>query len=145
MREAMSTIRKGTMPGESGVTVDLVAHPKWRKQMSEHLSKLAMACYKKGELTPRMRTAVISILYKGKGDRDLCASHRPVSLTDAAMRIIDKALQRAINGVLPSILCGINRAFLPGEHVENDTLSMAEAARYSLPDQTGGGARYRMS
>ena len=106
--------------------------------MSEHLSKLAITCYQNGELTPRMRTAVVSILYKGKGDRDLCASHRPVSLTDAAMRIIDKALQRAINEVLPSILCGINRAFLPGEHIENDTLSMAEAARYC--HQTGSGA-----
>ena len=85
-----------------------------------------------------MRTAIISILYKGKGERDLCASHRPVSLTDAAMRIIDKVIQIALNKVVPHVLCGINKAFLPGEHIENDTLSMAEMARWC--HQTSGAA-----
>ena len=73
---------------------------------------------------------VISILYKGKGPSDLCKSHRPVSLTDATCRVIDKALQLALNKVVPTVLCGVNRAFLPGERMENDTLSMVEVARY---------------
>ena len=106
--------------------------------MSKHVSKLAMNCFAEGALMPAMREALISILYKGKGDRDLCPSHRPVSLTDAAMRIIDKAMQMTLNEVVPSVLCGINRAFMPGEHIEHDTLSMAEAARWC--HQTGGGA-----
>ena len=38
MSEAMDAIRKGTMPGESGISVDLITHKAWRKEMSEHLS-----------------------------------------------------------------------------------------------------------
>ena len=81
-------------------------------------------------MTPQMREAIISILYKGKGDRDLCKSHRPVSLTDVTCRIIDKALQLALNDVMGTVLCGVNIAFLPGQRIERDTLSMAEIARY---------------
>ena len=77
-------------------------------------------------------------IYNGKGDRDLCKSHRPVSLTDATCRVVDKALQLALNKVVPTVLCGVNRAFLPGERMENDTLSMAEVARYCHTH--GGGA-----
>ena len=135
---AMDAIRKGTMPGESGVSVDLVCTKSWRALMKKHVSELAISCFAAGTLTARMREAIISVLYKGKGERDLCKSHRPVSLTDATLRIIDKAMQMALNKVLPSILCGINKAFLPGEHIENDTLSMAEAARWCHAN--GGGA-----
>ena len=73
----MDAIRKGTMPGESGISVDLITHKAWRKEMSEHLSKLASSCFHSGSLTPRMRTAIISILYKGKGERDLCGRTAP--------------------------------------------------------------------
>jgi hypothetical protein len=69
MSEAMDAIRKGTMPGESSISVDLITHKAWRKEMSEHLSKLAKTYFQSGCLTPRMRTAIISILYKGKGER----------------------------------------------------------------------------
>ena len=86
--------------------------------------------FSEGAVTPTMREALISILYKGKGDRDLCKSHRPVSLTDATLRIIDKAIQRALNAVMPTVLDGTNRAFLPGEHIERETLSLAEMARW---------------
>jgi hypothetical protein len=39
MSEAMDAIRKGTMPGESGISVDLITHKAWPKEMSEHLPK----------------------------------------------------------------------------------------------------------
>ena len=78
-----------------------------------------------------MREAVISILYKGKGERDLCKSHRPVSLTDATLRIIDKVIQMTLNEVCPHVLDGTNLAFLPKQRIERDTLSMAEVAGWS--------------
>ena len=98
--------------------------------MSAPVSELALACYAKGELTGVMREAIISIMYKGKGERDLWKFYRPVSLTDSTMRIIDKAMQMALNKAVPTVLCGVNRAFLPGERIEHDTLTMAETARY---------------
>ena len=47
-------------------------------------------------------------------------------------------MQTALNKVIPSVLCGINKAFLPNEHIEHDTLSMAEVARWC--DLESGGA-----
>ena len=91
--EAITELRKGTMPGDSGVTTDLLATPELRALLVAHISRLACKCMQDGILTPAMREVVISILYKGKGARDLCKSHRPVSLTDATCRVIDKALQ----------------------------------------------------
>ena len=116
---ALDAIKKGTMPGLSGVTVDLVAYESWRKNMAKHLSRLACKCYQQGSLTECMRVALISVLYKGKGlPRDLCTSYRPVSLTDATCRIIDKAIQLALNEVAHTVLCGLNNAFLPGRRLE---------------------------
>ena len=137
---AMDEINKGTMPGGTGITVDLVAHRPWREAMSKHVSRLCMHMFTNSkELLPHMKEAIISVLYKGKGlPRDLCKSHRPVSLTDATCRIIDKVIQTALNKVMPTVLCGINKAFLPGERMEHSTLSLAEAARYA--DRHGGGA-----
>jgi hypothetical protein len=45
----MDAIRKGTMPGESGISVDLITHKAWRKEMSEHLSKLASSCFHRAD------------------------------------------------------------------------------------------------
>ena len=41
----MTAIKKGTMPGESGATVDLLCHASWRREMAKHLSNLALHCY----------------------------------------------------------------------------------------------------
>ena len=35
--KAMDAIKKGTMPGGSGVTVDLICHKQWRQEMSAHV------------------------------------------------------------------------------------------------------------
>ena len=138
--QAMDDIKKGTMPGGNGITVDLIAHRPWRDAMVAHVSRLCTHIFSnRKEMTPNMREAVISILYKGKGlPRDLCKSHRPVSLTDATCRIIDKVVQTALNKVMPSVLCGINKAFLPKERMEHSTLSLAEVARHV--DKHEGGA-----
>ena len=140
---ALDAIKKGTMPGLSGVTVDLVANKSWRKNMIAHLSRLACKCFQQGTLTESMRVALISVLYKGKGlPRDLCTSYRPVSLTDATCRIIDKAIQIALNEVAHTVLCGLNNAFLPGRRIETDALSLAEVARYSHTEGEGGAIVY---
>jgi hypothetical protein len=81
--KALDAIRKGTMPGGTGITTDLLAHRAWRKRMAAHLVRLACKLFGNEKLTPNMREAIVSILFKGKGVRDLCTSHRPVSLTDA--------------------------------------------------------------
>ena len=100
--------------------------------MAAHLARLAMQCYQDKQMTGPMRESIISILYKG-GDkpRDRCSSHRPVSLTDCAYRVIDKVVEQQMNRVLSTVLDGSNIGFVPGARAETDTLTMAEAARYA--------------
>ena len=40
-------------------------------------------------------------MYKGKGERDLCENHRPVSLTDASNLVMGKIVEMQLNEVLP--------------------------------------------
>ena len=88
---AIKKLTKGTMHGASGITIDLIADPTWRGEMAKHISRVAIDCFQRGELLCSMGEVIISILYKGKGlARDLCASYRPVSLTDMTLRVIDK-------------------------------------------------------
>ena len=101
-----------------------------RTPMVEHIVKVARFCFSNNFLPPRMREALISILYKGKGDRELCKSYRPVSLTDITCRVIDKMIQLALNEVVESALCGVNKAFLPKRCMDDNTLSRAEVARH---------------
>ena len=86
-----------------------------------------------------MKTSIISILYKG-GDkpRERWASHRPVSLTDVAYRVMDKVVEQHLSEVLGTVLDGSNIGFVPGARVEADTLTMAEAARYIHVGATRG-------
>ncbi len=136
---ALDKIKADTSPGASGITTTLLKCAEWRTPMAQHLSRLALQCYRKGEMTGPMRESIISILYKGGGKpRDRCASMRPVSLTDAAYRVIDKVVEMHMNKVLTTILDGSNVGFVPGARAETDTLSMAEVARYT--HAKGGGA-----
>ena len=129
---AIGAIKKDTSPGASGITTGFIAHDKWREQMAAHLARLALRCASQGMMTPAMRTSIISILYKGgEKPRDRCTSHRPVSLTDAAYRIIDKVVEMQMNKVISTLLDGSNVGFVPGARCETDTLTMAEAARYA--------------
>jgi hypothetical protein len=80
--------------------------------MAAHLARLARKLFGNEKLTPNMREAIVSILFKGKGVRDLCTSHRPVSLTDASIRIIDKVIQLTLNTHIKKVLSGLNISIL---------------------------------
>ena len=96
--KAMKAIQLDTSPGESGITTALLRHERWRQPMAEHLARLALKCYHAKEMTGPMKTSIISILYKG-GDkpRERWASHRPVSLTDVAYRVMDKVVEQYLS------------------------------------------------
>ena len=72
---ALDKIKADTSPGASGITTTLLKCAEWRTPMAQHLSRLALQCYRKGEMTGPMRESIISILYKGGGKpRDRCAN-----------------------------------------------------------------------
>ena len=83
----------------SGITTGFLTHKKWRGLMAAHLSRLALQCWERKQLTGRMRESLISIMYKGgEKPRDRCTSYRPVSLTDAAARILARLLSERHQG-----------------------------------------------
>ena len=44
---AIKKLTKGTMPGASGITIDLIADPTWRGEMAKHISRVAIDCFQR--------------------------------------------------------------------------------------------------
>ena len=77
------------------------------------LARLALKCYHAKEMTGPMKTSIIFILYKGGNKpRERWASHRPVSLTDVAYRVMDKVVEQHLSEVLGTVLDGSNIGFV---------------------------------
>ena len=67
IEKAIRSVRKGTVPAEDGFGTSWYATGRVKGIMVGHLQALFRECVKNGELTEAMKTAIISVLHKGKG------------------------------------------------------------------------------
>ena len=90
-------MKKGTVPAEDGFDTSWYATGRITGIMVGHLQSLFKECVDNGELTEAMKTAIISVLHKGKGkDPEVMKSYRPVSITPSEYRILTRAVQQKL-------------------------------------------------
>jgi ribonuclease HI/GNAT superfamily N-acetyltransferase len=138
--EAIRKLRRGTVPGNDGFSIEFYARPDVQEYMVPHLRRLFLKMAQDGVMTEAMREAIISVLYKGRGkEKTRMKSYRPISVTMAEYRIMTKAIQLKLQGVVRSVIGETQMAYVGGErYCHDNVILLAELTRRMHQPGNGG-------
>ena len=140
IEKAIRSVRKGTVPAEDGFGTSWYATGRVKGIMVGHLQALFRECVKNGELTEAMKTAIISVLHKGKGkDPEVMKSYRPVSITPSEYRILTRAIQQKLQGVCAQLIGRGQVGYLGKDRQARDNTMLFTGMLNDLQQEGKGG------
>uniref|UniRef100_A0A8C9SDP7 Reverse transcriptase domain-containing protein n=1 Tax=Scleropages formosus TaxID=113540 RepID=A0A8C9SDP7_SCLFO len=95
---AMKQLKHGKATGVDGIPPEV-----WKdggSVLHTKLRKLFVHCWEQGKLPQDLREAVISTLYKNKGDKSECSNYRGITLPSIAGKILARIL---LNRLVPAV------------------------------------------
>lgn len=108
LRNAIAMLPNGKSPGEDGIPGEVLKVNSTTLLPSLH--QLLLRCWAQGRMPQDMRDALITTLYKNKGDKGCCDNYRGISLLSVAgkafAKVLLKRLQILAERVLPETQCG---------------------------------------
>ncbi|BHF62195.1 hypothetical protein SprV_0100517600 [Sparganum proliferum] len=109
---AIQQLSSGKAPGSDAIPAEVYQHG--GPQLMDHLTAPFQEMWRQGEVLQDFKDATIVHLYKQKGNRQMCDSHRGISLLNIAGKIFARILLNRLNnhlehGLLPESQCGFRR------------------------------------
>nr|VZI05790.1 unnamed protein product [Spirometra erinaceieuropaei] len=106
---AVQQLSSGKAPGSDAIPADVYKHGD--PQLRDQSTALFQEMWRQGEVPQDFKYAVIVHLYNRKGNRQVCDSHRGISLMNIAEKIFARILLNRLNnhleqGLLPESQCG---------------------------------------
>src|SRR5678815_2313497 len=95
---AIKKMKRGKVPGEDGVAVELVMEG--GEELKERVCNLLNICWREGKVPDRWGKAIIIPIYKGKGDPSNCDTYRGISLIDHLAKIYERILERKLRVIV---------------------------------------------
>ena len=96
-----------------------------------------LECEQQKQMTPLMRSAVTSLVYKNKGSRQDLSKYRPLTVTPTEYKILAKAMQLSLTPVLQHVIGPSQLGFQQGKYIGEATalaqLVSAFCARHHRP------------
>ena len=86
---------------------------------------------KQGHMTPQMQEAIVTLIYKKKGDRSEWKNYRPIAVTEMAYRILGKCAQLKTDPVLDKIIGPTQAGFVSKRLIEDGVLTMTELTHFA--------------
>lgn len=95
---AISKLKNGRSPGSDGITAELLKYS--ISSSGPALHKLFCLVWKTGKVPAEWRDGIIVSLYKGKGPKAECSSHRPITLLSVPGKVFAHVLLSRIEPLL---------------------------------------------
>ena len=141
IKVAIKDLSRGSVPGVDKIPLDF--YLVYRDEMAPCLSELFQTLLRRGELTPDMQRAVLSPVFKNKGERRDPTKYRPISVTTTEYRILAKCIAQRLNLAIPHLIGDPAGWLLAGTAVRREHLRGAEhGPRPELPPP--GGRRHHV-
>ena len=102
IRKAIWEMANNKSPGSDGLTVEFYRH--FYTFLQEILMKIFSTVHEKKILSRSMRSGILSLIYKKKGDRRLLKNYRPISLLQVDYKIIARVMANRFKTVLPKLV-----------------------------------------
>ena len=140
LKRAIREVKKGTVPAKDGFDTSWYAQGNINGMMIGHLQALFRECIRNGELTEAMKTAIITVLHKGKGkDPELMKSYRPVSITPSEYRILTRAIQQKLQGACAGLIGRGQVGYLGKDRQTRDNTLLFTTMLHTLEKERAGG------
>ena len=94
IQQTINSLPLHKTPGEDGFPSDW--YRAFAKELSPLLRDMYLECEQQKQMTPLMRSAVTSLVYKNKGSRQDLSKYRPLTVTPTEYKILAKAMQLAL-------------------------------------------------
>jgi hypothetical protein len=92
----------------------------------------------KGKMSKPMRTALLSLIYKEKGDPELLMYYRPISLLTVDYKILAKYVSNVLAEVLPYLINANQTRFVRGRDMRENILLVKEIIRHTTEENLLG-------
>jgi hypothetical protein len=135
---AACCMRPGKAPGPDGIPPEL-----YRKAGHVLLPMLAAVCTAVGEggsAPPAFLRGVISVIYKGQGDRAALGNYRPITLLNTDYKLLGRALATRLGPVMATAIGPEQSGFLPGRLI-GDNICLLQLLPQLLQSNADGAGR----
>ena len=110
-------------------TIDIIVEP---------LSDILKEILKRGYMTKKMREAIVTLIYKKKGETWNWKNYRPIAVTEMAYRILGKCIQLKLGPVLQKVIGPSQAGFVSQRLIEEDVLAITELSHFAdKPGRSG--------
>ena len=101
IREAIKNLRGNKAPGIDGLTIEF--YKKFKNEVAEYLLNF-FEDIRRGEVKEGFNTGLITLLYKGKGDKREISSWRPITCLNVDYKILSKVLSNRMRDIMPQLV-----------------------------------------
>ncbi|CAG2235175.1 unnamed protein product [Mytilus edulis] len=122
--EALSSMSKNKSPGSDGLTTEFYCT--FYDSLREILYKVFNAVYDEGILSRSMRSGVISLIFKKKGDKRGIKNYRPISLLQVDYKILARVMANRFKKVLPKIVSENQTCCIVGRDISNSIANVRD-------------------
>jgi hypothetical protein len=125
--EALRRCNTNSAPGIDGLNNRFIK--KFWQHFRMPLFEYTNECIRKGRLTDNFRTALIKLIPK-KGDTTMIKNWRPISLLSCFYKIISKAVNRRLDGVIDKVTSLNQKAYNKNRYIQEALISTINTIRH---------------
>lgn len=81
-------------------------------------------------MTEVMRQAVITLIFKDRGEESNWKNYRPISVTATEYRILGRVIHLALRPMMRRLIGHAQTSSIPGRMIDDNILSLTELARF---------------
>ena len=118
LQEALKNMANGKTPGLDGICCEF--YKKFAAKLLPILLKVSRFCENEGMMSYTQKQALISLIFKEKGEKSDLKNWRPISLLCVDYKIITKALAARLQNTLAEIIHPNQTAGIPGRSIDNN-------------------------
>ena len=126
---ALRQMQRNKAPGADGLPYEF--YVSFWDEVAPMLKRALCTAFTTGQLPELMQQGIITLIHKGKGlDRTLLSSYRPITLLNADIKLLGKALVNRWGPQCNSIIGPTQTGFLPNRWIGDNVLSHLEQIDY---------------
>lgn len=121
---SLSGMGKNKSPGNDGLTVEFYMF--FYEKLINSLLKVYKEIENRHEMSRSMKCAVISLIYKKKGNKADLKNWRPISLLNVDYKILARCFSNRLKYILPSIVNKFQTSCVPGRTIHDNVANIRD-------------------
>lgn len=131
--QAILSFKNGKCPGEDGLSIDF--YKIYKESIVPMLTQLYNEGAEKNKLPDSFYFGIISLLYKGKGDKTERSSWRPLTMINNDYKILAKVLVNRMRETMKELISPDQNCAVGGRDIRDGLLSLCNTIYYAEQEE----------